>query len=127
MPKSVDNHDEFGDNEGEDNLFELHSGIVKVKVTGNNKLYCHIGHTNLGSATKRLEKGKIIGLLSLADIVDDSTLSLLCIERLFSDPTSNVNTISNESNPINDSIPAASNSPPTELQKVDYSIPENRW
>ena len=96
MPKSVEDHDEFGDNEEEDNLFELHSGIVKVKISGNNKLYCHIGYTNLGSTSKRLRKGQKIGFLSLADIVDDSTLSLLCIERLFSNPTSNVNTISKE-------------------------------
>ena len=99
---------------------------MKVKVTGNNKLYCHIAYTNLGSSTKRLEKGQKIGFLSLADIVDDSPLSTLCIERLFSDPTSNVNTISNESNPKNDSIPSATNIPPTVPPKVDYSIPENR-
>ena len=75
-----------------------------------------------------MDKGQIIGLLSLADIVDyKSTLSSLCIENLITDPTAYINTISDESNPNDNSNKTAYNSPSIGPEKVDYSIPENRW
>ena len=67
MPKSTEYYDVYGDNESDSDLFELHRGIVKIKSTGNNKLYCHIAYSNLGTTTKTFNKGQKLGFLSLAD------------------------------------------------------------
>ena len=37
-----ENHDEFGDNLGPQNLFKIQSGVIKVKLSGNSRLYCHV-------------------------------------------------------------------------------------
>ena len=45
------NHDEYGDNLGPQNLFKVQSGVIKVKLSGNNKLYCHVAYSNLSEDT----------------------------------------------------------------------------
>ena len=50
------NHDEYGDNLGPQNLFKVQSGVIKVKLSGNNKLYCHVAYSNLSEDTISLKK-----------------------------------------------------------------------
>ena len=47
MLHSTNSYDEYGDNVGPQNLFKIQSGVIKVKLSGNQKLYCHVPYSNL--------------------------------------------------------------------------------
>ena len=65
----TENIDEFGDNDGPGSLFKLQSGVIKIKLSGNNKIYCHIPYSNLSGETINLKKGKTVGSLSVVEEV----------------------------------------------------------
>ena len=65
----TENMDEFGDNAGPGSLFKLQPGVIKIKLSGNNKIYCHIPYSNLSGETINLNKGRTVGSLSLVDEV----------------------------------------------------------
>merc|ERR1711888_158820 len=72
--------DEFGDNENLTPLFKLLPTVIKVKLSGNNKLYCRIPYKNLSSNPIHLKRGNIVGNLSLVDEIDDVKLENLSVE-----------------------------------------------
>merc|ERR1711888_255855 len=72
--------DEFGDNENLKPLFKLLPTVIKVKLSGNNKLYCRIPYRNLSSNPFNLQKGNIVGSLSLVDEIGDVELEDLSVE-----------------------------------------------
>ena len=72
----TENTDEFRDNAGSQTLFKLQPGVIKVRSTGNNKIYCHIPYSNLSEETINLYKGKTVGSLSLVDEVTLLTITL---------------------------------------------------
>ena len=61
--------DEFGDNPGPGPLFKLQPGVIKIKLSGNNRIYCHIPYSNLSEETIFLKKGRVVGSLSLVEEV----------------------------------------------------------
>ena len=69
MDHVPENRDEFGDNLGPGPLFKLQTGIIKVKLSGNNKIYAHIPYRNLSEETMILKKGRTVGSLSLVEEV----------------------------------------------------------
>ena len=69
LEHTTENMDEFGDNVGPGPLFKLQPGIIKIKLSGNNKIYCHIPYSNLSEENINLKKGKTLGSLSLVDEV----------------------------------------------------------
>ena len=61
--------DEFGDNTGPGQLFKLQPGVIKIKLSGNKKIYTHIPYSNISDETIILKKGNTLGTLSLVDEV----------------------------------------------------------
>ena len=45
----------------------LKPGVIKIKLSGNNKIYCYIPYSNLSEETIKLGKGRLVGSLSLVD------------------------------------------------------------
>ena len=52
----TENTDEFGDNAGPGSLFKLQPGVIKIKLSGNGRVYCHIPYSNLSEETINLKK-----------------------------------------------------------------------
>ena len=65
----TENMDEFGDNIGPGKLFKLQPGVIKIKLSGNKKIYTHIPYSNISDETIILKKGNTLGVLSLVDEV----------------------------------------------------------
>ena len=74
-----DNTDEYGDNTGPQNLFKFQPGVIKVKLSGNNRLYCHVTYSNLSEENIHLSKNQTIGNLSLVEevILDNNDTNLI--------------------------------------------------
>ena len=73
LEKITENKDEFGDNVGPGDLFKLQPGIIKIKLSGNNRLYCHVPYTNLSTETIKFRKGRTVGSLSVVEEVSFDT------------------------------------------------------
>ena len=69
LDHATEKTDKFGDNTGPGELFNLQAGIIKIKLSGNGRVYCHAPYSNLSEETINLKKGKSVGSLSLVDEV----------------------------------------------------------
>ena len=89
-------YDEYGDNIISSELFKLQKGVIKIKMSGNGKLYCHIPYVNYSSNTKRFRKGQRLGVISLVDKINPSTSSFVSVDQSMSGsvPVAVVNTLS---------------------------------
>ena len=105
LEHSSDIIDEFGDNENLKPLFKLLPTVIKVKLSGNNKLYCRIPYRNLSSNPINLQKGNIVGSLSLVDEIGDVELEDLSVEANAGCEINNVVHNDSESKRLNYSDP----------------------
>ena len=108
LTHSSDIIDEYGDNENLTPLFKLLPTVIKVKLSGNNRLYCRIPYKNLSSNPIYLKRGNIVGNLSLVDEIDDVKLENLSVET-------------SEGCEINNVIQSDS-----DIKERDYTIPHVR-
>ena len=66
--------DEFGDCIDSNELMKLHDGIIKIKSSGNNRLYTYVPYTNFSSSIKKFEKGQKLGYLYLCEELNPAPL-----------------------------------------------------
>ena len=55
----------YGDSINDKEMFKLHKGVIKIRISGNGKLYCHVPYTNYSSDTMKFNKGEKVGVLSI--------------------------------------------------------------
>ena len=58
LQQDSDNNEEYGDNIDSSKLFKFQKGVIKIRLSGNKKLYCHIPYVNYSNNTKTLKKGE---------------------------------------------------------------------
>ena len=61
--------DIYGDSINDKEMFKIHKGVIKIRISGNGILYCYVPYTNLSSDIVKFNKGQRIGVLSVVEEV----------------------------------------------------------